>query len=155
MKLSFGIKFGNIFDLFNDPRFSYKLFAANYQTSSRLPFFVNMICNLFFHLDQREICLKKKSIPRCQNQPRADQMKTSTWQLRRHKFNRSPEKRRVLCVGLFCNMMGFFVQKENRMIGSLNVPLAIMPLSLPPALILNSDPRFNTVSCHHTASLHY
>lgn len=36
---SFGIKFGNIFDLFNDPRFSYKLFAANYQTSSRLPSF--------------------------------------------------------------------------------------------------------------------
>lgn len=63
MKLSFGIKFGNIFDLFNDPRFSYKLFAANYQTSSRLPFFVNMICNLFFHLDQREICLKKKINP--------------------------------------------------------------------------------------------
>lgn len=116
--------------------------------------FVNMICNLFFHLDQREICLKE-SIPRCQNQPRADQMKTSTWQLRRHTFNRPPEKRRVLCVGLFCNMMFFLVQKENRMIGSLNVPLAIMPLSLPPALILNSDPRFNTVSCHHTASLHY
>lgn len=61
--VSFGIKFGNIFDLFNDPRFSYKLFAANYQTSSRLPFFVNMICNLFFHLDQREICLKKINPP--------------------------------------------------------------------------------------------
>lgn len=61
--VSFGIKFGNIFDLFNDPRFSYKLLAANYQTSSRLPFFVNMICNLFFHLDQREICLKKNQSP--------------------------------------------------------------------------------------------
>lgn len=71
-----------------------------------------MIYNLFFILDQREICLKE-SIPRCQNQPRADQMKTSTWQLRCHKFNRPPEKRRVLCVGLFCNMMFFCAKREQ------------------------------------------